>query len=236
MARAEEGYERLREFIADASHELRSPLSALAGTASVALREAPDLVDPTRSRLESISSRTQHMRRLVDDLLVLARAERTMEHELFIVDLDTLFADVRARYRHIADERGIQLEFAGASGIEVYGNPDQIERIVANLVENALRYTACGGRVTIAWTADPVRLQIAIEDNGSGIAPDDIKRVFDRFWRGDAARTPDRGTGLGLAIALALARRHGGDIVAASKLGKGSTFTLTLPRRPPSLH
>jgi signal transduction histidine kinase len=236
VARTEESYRRLREFISDASHELRSPLSALAGTASVALREVPDLAQPTRSRLESIGSLTQHMRRLVDDLLILARAERSMEHELFIVDLDALFADVRARHRQIADEREVQLEFVGASGIEIYGNPDQIERIVANLVENALRYTATGGLVTVAWAADAVRLEIAISDNGSGIASGDITRVFDRFWRGDAARAPDRGTGLGLAIALALARRHGGDIVAASELGDGSTFTVTLPRRPPSLH
>lgn len=235
VARAEESYERLREFTADASHELRGPLAALAGTASVALREAPGLAEPTHSRLTDIESLTQHMRRLVDDLLILARADRSMEHELFAVDLDAVVDHVRSRYGGNAAARNLHLAFAGPPGVEIYGNPDQLERIVANLVENAVRYTPPGGNVTVTWNADAVRLQIVVADDGAGIPAGHLARVFDRFWRGDAARAPDGGSGLGLAIARALARRHGGDVVVTSEVGKGSRFTLTVPRRPPSL-
>jgi two-component system, OmpR family, manganese sensing sensor histidine kinase len=235
VARIEESYERLREFTADASHELRSPLAALAGTASVALRETPHLAAVTRSRLEDIAKLSQQMRRLIDDLLILARADRSMERELYVVGIDELVTNVRTRYAPAASAKTVTLAFSGPDGLEIYGNPDQIERIVANLVENAVRHTASGGNVAVSWTADQYRMQIVVRDTGSGIAPHQLTRVFDRFWRGDNARSADGGSGLGLAIARALARRHGGDLSVTSKLAAGSTFTLTLPCRPPSL-
>ena len=235
VARVEESYERLREFTADASHELRGPIAALAGTASVAMREAPDLAPLTRSRLEDIAKLSQQMRRLIDDLLILARADQSMERELFVVNVDDLVANVRSRYAQQASAQNVQFACAGPQGLEIYGNPDQIERIVTNLVENALRYTRPGGSLTVSWTADQHRMQIAVRDSGTGIAPQHVERVFDRFWRGDGARGADGGSGLGLAIARALARRHGGDVSLTSELGTGSAFTLSLPRRPPSL-
>lgn len=235
VARAEESYERLREFTADASHELRGPLAALASTASVAVREAPELSPVTRRRLDDIAELSQHMRRLVDDLLILARAGRSMERELFVVEFDQIVAQVRDRYGGFAEKHGVKLAFAGSPGLELYGNPDQIERIVANLVENAVRYTPPGGTATVAWSADAARIQIAVADTGTGIASEHLGRIFDRFWRGDPTRGPDGGSGLGLAIALALARRHGGDVTVVSELGRGSAFTLILPRRPPAL-
>jgi two-component system, OmpR family, manganese sensing sensor histidine kinase len=235
VARIEESYERLRQFTADASHELRTPLSALAGTASVAIREAPELSAVTRARLEDIGKISQQMRRLIDDLLILARADQSMEHELFVVNIDELVATIRARFAQPAFAQGMQFEFAGPPDLEIYGNPDQIERIVANLVENAIRHTPPGGSVTVSWTADQQRMQIAVRDTGAGIAPQHLARVFDRFWQADPTRGVESGSGLGLAIARALARRHGGDVSLASELGEGSTFTLTLPRRPPAL-
>jgi len=235
VARVQESYERLREFTADASHELRGPIAALAGTASVALRETPDLSPLTHSRLEDIAKLARDMRRLVDDLLILARADRSMERELFVVGIDDVVANIHTRHGPAAAAKGVQLAFGGRHGLEIYGNPDQIERVVANLVENAIRHTAAGGDVEIWWTADQHRLEIVVRDTGSGIAPDHLPRVFDRFWRGDNVRSADGGSGLGLAIARALARRHGGDLSVASKPGAGSTFTLSLPLRPPSL-
>lgn len=234
VARVEQSYERLREFTADASHELRGPIAALAGTASVALREAPDLEPQTRSRLEDIANLARQMRRLIDDLLILARADRSMERELFVVELDEVIAGVRERYGPEARAKGVLLETVGTAGGEMYGNPDQLERIVANLVENAIRHTAFGGSVVVAWTTDQRRVTIAVRDTGSGIAAEHHARVFDRFWRGERARGSEN-SGLGLAIAQALARRHGGDIALASEIGKGSTFTLALPLRPPAL-
>jgi two-component system, OmpR family, manganese sensing sensor histidine kinase len=235
VARIEESYERLRQFTADASHELRGPLAALAGSASVAIREAPELSAQTRSRLEDIASFAGQMRRLIDDLLILARSDRSMEHELYLVDIDEVVANLTARFAQSAAERGVRLKFTGPPRLDIYGNPDQVERIVANLVENSIRYTPAGGVVNVSWTADQRRMLIAVRDTGVGIAPQFFERVFDRFWRADNVRRADGGSGLGLAIARALARRHGGELSLISEPGNGSTFTLTLPRRPPSL-
>jgi signal transduction histidine kinase len=158
-----------------------------------------------------------------------------MEHELFLVDIDEVVANLTARFAQSGADQNVRLSFSGPPHLEMYGNPDQLERIVANLVENAIRYTPSGGAVNVTWTVDQRRLQIAVRDTGVGIAPQFSERVFDRFWRADNARRADGGSGLGLAIARALARRHGGDISLTTEHGKGSTFTLSLPRRPPSL-
>jgi OmpR-family two-component system manganese-sensing sensor histidine kinase len=214
---------------------LRAPLTALAGTASVAVREAPELSPRTRLRLDDIATFAQQMRRLIDDLLILARADQSMEHELFLVDIDEVMANLTTRFAQRAAEQNVRLEYSGPSHLEVYGNPDQLERIVANLVENAIRYTPAGGAVDVTWTADQRRMLITVRDTGVGIDPQFIERVFDRFWRADGSRRAESGSGLGLAIARALARRHGGDLSLTSELYGGSTFTVSLPRRPPSL-
>jgi signal transduction histidine kinase len=234
LARIDASYERLREFTADASHELRSPLTALSMTAAVALHEAPALAENTKNRLLSIASTAKDMNRLVDDLLILARAGRSLEREMYTVHVDTIVSDVCGRYQSSASAKSINLSVTSESGAQVIGNPEQVSRIVANLVENAIRYTQPQGLVRVSCTSDPTSVHVAVEDNGAGIPPEHIDRIFDRFWRGTATRA-DGGSGLGLAIARALAERHGGRILVTSKVAAGSTFTITLPRRPPSL-
>ncbi|HTW85771.1 MAG TPA: HAMP domain-containing sensor histidine kinase [Candidatus Sulfotelmatobacter sp.] len=235
VERDEASMSRLREFTADAAHELRAPVSALAGTADVALREEPDLPLRTQRRLHAIHEIADDMRRLVDDLLILARATQSLEREIFVIDLRDMLDRLQGRFTKPARERDIAFRIAPSDPMRIYGNPDQIERIVANLVDNAIKYTERGGSVAIACASDETRLWITVRDSGIGIAPEHRERVFDRFWRADPARASESGTGLGLAIARALARRHGGDIAVVSELGRGSTFTLTLPRRPPAL-
>jgi len=235
LARSEASYERLREFTADASHELRSPLTALSTTAAVALHEAPEMSERTKSRLVSIATTAKEMNRLVDDLLILARAGRSLEREMFTVHVDALVKQIVERYKDSAQTKSIKLEAESGSGSQVIGNPEQVSRIIANLVENAIRYTPERGSVVVSCTADPLNVQVSVEDNGIGIAPEHLDRIFDRFWRGSAARSNDGGSGLGLAIARALAERHGGRITVTSKVQTGSTFTIVLPRRPPSL-
>ena len=146
-----------------------------------------------------------------------------------------LLEHVRARFTPAARERGVALRIAPCDPLRLYGNPEQIERIVANLVDNAIKYTAPGGSVAVACSVDDARVRVAVRDSGVGIAVDHRERIFDRFWRGDSLRNAAGGTGLGLAIARALARRHGGDIAVTSEPGRGSEFTVTLPRRPPAL-
>jgi signal transduction histidine kinase len=234
LARIEASYERLREFTADASHELRSPLTALSMTAAVALHEAPELAEKTKNRLLSIASTAKDMNRLVDDLLILARAGRSLEREMFTVHVDAIVNDVCERYQNAASTKSIDLSVASESGAQVIGNPEQVSRIVANLVENAIRYTPPGGSVRVSCTSDATSVHVSVEDNGAGIPPEFVDRIFDRFWRGTTARA-DGGSGLGLAIARALAERHGGRIMVTSKVASGSTFTIALPRRPPAL-
>jgi OmpR-family two-component system manganese-sensing sensor histidine kinase len=235
VSQTEDHLRHLSEFITDASHELRSPLAALASTASVAVREAPDLPEPTRARLATMNDLTASMRRLVDDLLILARARQSIERELFIVNVRELFENIDQRFRPLAEAKSIDLRIGSSWSERIYGNPAQVERVVANLVENAIRYTEPNGTVEISCSSDASQLRINVRDTGIGIAPEHQRRIFERFWRVDAARSSDGGTGLGLAIAQALARRHGGAIAVTSRLRAGSTFALTLPLRPPFL-
>jgi len=235
VARTEASYERLREFTADASHELRSPLTALSTTAAVALHEAPEMSEQTKSRLTSIVTTAREMNRLVDDLLILARAGRSLEREMFTVHVDAIVREICERYKDAAAAKSIKLAIHPGAGGQVIGNPEQVSRIIANLVENAIRYTPEHGSVVVSCSGDPINVQISVEDTGIGIATEHLDRIFDRFWRAAPSRSNDGGSGLGLAIARALAERHGGRILVTSRLAAGSTFTITLPRRPPSL-
>ena len=234
LMRTELGYQRLREFTADASHELRSPLTALSTTAAVALHEAPELGERTKRRLMSIAEIAKEMHRLVDDLLILARAGRSLEREMFTVHVNTIVQSVCERYQSTANEKAITLAIEPCGDAQVIGNPEQVSRIISNLVENAIRYTPASGSVHVRCLQDASNVYVAIQDSGIGISSEHMERIFDRFWRGTSARS-DGGSGLGLAIARALAERHGGRIAVDSRPRAGSTFTVTLPRRPPSL-
>ena len=227
----EQSFRTLREFTDNASHELRGPLTVIAASADAALRDSERGSD--RARFETIADGARQMSRLTSDLLLLATADQSLERELFVVDLVEIASRLATHYRQRFAEAGIALGLEMERPAVVYGNPDQIERIVANLLENALRYTASGGRVSVEGRRQGAEFQISVVDTGVGIATENLPRVFDRFWRADPARKP-KGSGLGLAIARALARRHGGDVTVTSRVGRGSTFALTIPLRPPS--
>ncbi len=229
----EQSFRTLREFTDNASHELRGPLTVIAASADAALRDSDRNPAHDRARFQTIADGARQMSRLTSDLLLLAGADRSLERELYVVDLDEISEKLAGHFRVRFAEAGIALLVAAEKPAIVYGNPDQIERIVANLLENALRYTPAGGRVSAQVRRQGAEFQVVVSDTGVGIAPENIERVFDRFWRADFARAP-HGSGLGLAIARALARRHGGDVTVASRFGAGSTFVLALPIRPPS--
>ncbi len=222
----------LRDFTADAAHELRGPLTALASNAAASLRDDAELTPPHRRRLETIASTAASMTRTIEDLLLLARAETPLERELFAVDLGELATVVVEARRALADERGIALEFE-AFQARVYGNPTEIERIVGNLLDNAIRYSHANDRVAVESASERGGIALRVRDTGIGIKAEDTERIFERFWREDRVRGRTSGTGLGLALARALARRHGGDVTVRSTPGKGSEFTLWLPLRPP---
>lgn len=228
------GYERLREFSADASHELRGPITAIKSNADAALRDAIGMRSADHERFSSISHAAQGMGNLTNDLLLLARAEEPMERDLFAVDIAESIEAAMRLYRSEFEAKNITLESHVNGGITVYGNPDQLGRIFANLIENALRYTPPGGEVRIEQSRHRDSVSIHVRDTGSGIPHEDLEKIFERFWRGESARTRSAGTGLGLAIVRALVKRHGGDISVSSKPRRGSEFVVTFPYLPPA--
>jgi OmpR-family two-component system manganese-sensing sensor histidine kinase len=220
----------LRAFTADASHELRGPLTAIAGNADAALRDSDRDPERDRARFELIADGARQMARLSGDLLLLAGADRSLEREMFVVDLAKAVRKIELAYGRQFEAKGVALRVR-ARPVVVYGNPDQIERIITNLVENALLYTQADGSVTVDVKREHGYAIVAVRDTGIGIAQEHIEFVFDRFWRAAPAR-PKGGSGLGLPIARALARRHGGDVTVTSRFGDGSEFVSSFPLRP----
>ncbi len=223
----------LRDFTADAAHELRGPLAALRSNADASLRDAAGLSEAHRRRLGTIDSTARDMAHTVDDLLLIARAETPLERELFAVDLDERVGSAVEARRALATGKEVALHCDPCGRARVYGDPSEIDRILGNLIDNAIRFTPAGGRVDVRCTPERSGFAVRVRDTGVGIAAEDLSRIFERFWRGDPVRRQDAGSGLGLAIVRALVRRHGGDVSARSTIGRGSEFAVWLPAQPP---
>ncbi len=220
-----------RDFVTDASHELKTPAAAIraaAETVERAVNEDPEAATRFAAQLRRDAVR---LSRIVSDLLDLSRLES--EHpELEPVRLDRVVAEELKRLRAQAAESGVALRWEGAP-VTVSGSIKDLALLARNLLENAVRYTPRGGRVSVEVRGDDGQATLSIEDTGIGIPSRDLPRVFERFYRVDRARSRDTGgTGLGLSIARHVVERHGGNIEAESELGRGSTFTVTLPTGP----
>lgn len=234
-----------RDFVANVSHELKTPIGALQLLAEALLdaTELPDTAPEARSEdliaarrfAERIHHESARMGRLVNELLELTRlqgAEPLPTPEP--VALDWVIAEVIDRTRTTAAAKQIEVVYAGPKGTTVYGSDTQIATAVTNLVENAIAYSGENTEVSLAMRQDDEWVEIDVTDQGIGIAPHDVDRIFERFYRADQARSRSTGgTGLGLAIVKHIATNHGGRVDVSSTLGGGSTFTLRLPARPP---
>ena len=232
LGRIDRSVSQLRQFTADASHELRAPLALIYTAAEFSLRrERPreELVDA----LEKILRESRHTTSLVDSLLLLARAdsgEDSLQAPVSI-NLSSLCQDAADRAAELASAKGISVSTdLGSTSIVVDGDETALRRLLLILVDNAVKYTPAGGRVEVRLALEGDAALIRVADTGIGIAAADVPHVFDRFWRADKVRSRAAGgTGLGLAIARWIVDRHGGTIVVSSEVGKGTTFTVTLP-------
>jgi signal transduction histidine kinase len=226
---------RERQFASDASHELRSPLTVLKGEISVTLSRARS-AEEYREALAQLELSVDEMSVIVEDLLTLTRAsarEASARNE--IVDIGALVALVLERLGSIAEAKRIRL-IGPTTGDPSLARGDRVrlQRVITNLIDNALRYTPEGGAIEARVTVERAEVRVDVQDTGIGIAPEHIDRVFDRFFRADAARDRESGgTGLGLAIAKAIVDGHGGSLSVTSQLGRGTCFTIRLPAAAP---
>lgn len=231
MAPIEASFQQLKQFTADASHELRNPLMAISSNAEVVLKYPEGMRAGDHDAFVAIISATAQMTKLTEDLLLLARSDRQQRAVRQPLPISTLLTNLVSLYQPQAQARAITLTSQIAPGLMIWGEPDPITRALTNLLQNALQYTPTGGQVEVVAQSISHQVQIAVQDTGIGIAPADQTRVFERFWRADTARSHDHsGSGLGLAITQAIVTQHGGTITLKSQPGQGSCFTVKLPQ------
>lgn len=226
----QQAWEQQQTFVANASHELRTPLTLVRASAEVA-RRGLSADDERRGLLDDVLQECDHMGRLVEDLLLLSRLDAgRLSLDRKAISVSDLFADVQRQMGRLAEERGVRLVVGDASGT-VWGDPTRLWQVLLILLDNALRYTPAGGSIRLEARPQGRMVQITVADTGSGIAPEHLPHVFDRFYRADSARGSDTGgSGLGLAIARGLVEAQQGRIRLESQVGEGSRVTLTLPR------
>ncbi|BCB86258.1 sensor histidine kinase [Phytohabitans suffuscus] len=222
------GEERQRRLVADVAHELRTPLANLRGYLE-ALKDG--VIEPDPELFASLHEEAVLQQRIVNDLQDLALAEAgTLAYHRTIIDMAEVLETTRAAHHAVAESAGVGLAAASPEPAQVYADPDRLRQVLGNLVTNALRATSAGGSVTLSSAVDGTAVVVRVADTGTGIAPALLPYVFDRFWRADSARgRRTGGSGLGLSIARQIVTDHGGTITAASQLGVGTTFTITLP-------
>ena len=227
-----------RRFVADASHDLKTPLTVILANTSIALEHPERSVASQSQWLESTQHEAEAMQGLVGDLLALAKmdeeeaaaqsgAARSAFEE---VDLSDVLEGEALQFESVAFERGVKLESQVEPGIRLRGNEQRLRRLAGTLIDNACKYVDDGGTVDVSLSRSGKQAKLAVRNTGAPISPEDLPHVFDRFYRADKARTGGAGGhGLGLAIARAIAEEHGGTLTASSTQAEGTVFTATLP-------
>jgi len=230
LERLDASFHQVRQFSADASHELQTPLTILKGEIEVALR-SPRTADEYRAVLTSALEEIDRLTRLVDGLLLLARADAgVLRMDRRPVDLTKLVEDVCGQAKVLADARGVVLRPEGMEPLTISGDYDRLRRMLLNLVDNGLKYTPSGGRVGISLRREGPWAALRVADTGIGLSPEEQKKIFERFYRSPEAKSRgEGGAGLGLCIARSIVEAHGGKIRIESAPGQGSAFTVLLP-------
>jgi signal transduction histidine kinase len=233
LARLERAFGRITQFTADASHELRTPVAMIRTTAEHILqreRTVPEYQQMVGQILVESETTTD----LIANLLVLARAdERPGEDPREPLDLREVVSALAVRFRVIANDRRLRFDVSLTDRpLMTVGNRHELHNLITVILDNAMKYTAPGGTVSLRLGFEANDALLAIQDSGIGISEQDLPHIFERFYRADKARSPGDGIGLGLSIARSIADAHGAKITVSSVLGQGSTFCLRFPLRP----
>jgi two-component system, OmpR family, sensor kinase len=234
FARLDAAFARQQQFTADAAHELRTPLAVIISETQTALRRDRS-AEEYRDTIHACEDAAQKMRRLADSLLELARLDAGCDQGVrSTTDLALVAQECIEQYLPLANQRGIRLQ-ADLKPAELSCHPDQIGRVFANLIVNALDYTLPDGTVRISTALEHGQIVATVADTGEGIAPENLRHIFDRFYRAAPMRSRTDGhAGLGLAICKAIVEAHGGTIEASSTLGAGTVMTLRFPLARPA--
>ena len=221
------------QFFANISHELRTPLTLILSPVQELLQRAHSIDERTRHSLELVRDNALRLLRLINDLLEIVRLEGgRLELHRETVDLATYVPGIVESVRHLAEAKGLEMSVEGdRTPLLVQADPSRLEKVLLNLLTNAIKFTPKGGRITARWKAVEDRAQVEIADTGIGIPAEELPHVFDRFRQVDGSATRKfQGAGLGLALARELVEEHGGELTAKSEAGDGACFCLWLPR------
>jgi two-component system sensor histidine kinase CiaH len=225
-------FQQQQDFIADASHELRTPLTVLRSATDLMNAHREEPLERNGELFDDVRAEIARMERLAQDLLTLARSDAGgLELMTAPVELSDIAAEVVRRTTPLAQAEGVELTLnADAQPSTVEADPDRLQQVVLILIDNAIKHTPAGGKVDVRVHRHGQHAEVEVADTGHGIAPEDLPRIFDRFYRADKARARQRGgTGLGLAIAKMLVDAHAGQLQIASTVGAGTLVTVSLP-------
>ena len=234
LDRLQAAFERERRFTADASHELRTPLTVIKGRIDVTVSR-PRTVQEYTHTLHDVGREANRLIRLTNDLLFLTRlGQRSQSMQLQPVALSDLLSAIVDQVRPLAEAKGLRLVEEVAPELHLTGDPDHLIRLFLNILDNAIKYTPAGGRVTVRAVEESTTVRVTVRDTGPGIPPQHLPHLFERFYRVEADRSRETGgTGLGLAVAAEIARWHGGTLEIQSAVGQGTTCLIRLPRSQP---
>ncbi|CAI8410138.1 MAG: Sensor histidine kinase ResE [Acidimicrobiales bacterium AG-410-I20] len=233
LDRLDQAFEGQRQFIQETSHELRNPLAVIRANLDVVLNDPKANLEEFRFSGEVANRAAVRMSALVDDLLLLAHHERRAVHREPIF-LSQVASETVEDFSAFAKENNVSLTLEMSPQIKVIGDAAALRRALANLLSNAIRITGAQkmeGLIKVVGGQDTDQVWISVEDNGPGLSTEDLERVFQRFWKGNASEAKESGrSGLGLAIVRQIVEGHGGQVTVRSQLGSGATFTIWLPR------
>ncbi len=224
-------WEKQQQFVSDASHELRTPLTVIQTRSDLLLRHPDATIEEKVSDVSAISKETRRLSKLVTNLLTLARSD---SNQIEIIksefNLDQLLHEVVFQFSDIAEYQEKSISLHASSNVLFNGDKERIHQLLVILIDNALKFTKAGGEIKISCTDSTNSIQLHVADNGMGIKPDQLPRIFDRFFQGDQSRASQEGTGLGLSIAKWIVEQHGGKIKAVSEEMVGTTFQIQFPK------